>query len=46
MIGDLGQAHGHPDTGLPAKKKSSGYTPVIIFCMGIGGLGAWGLTFI
>mgnify|MGYP000856313450 CR=1 FL=1 len=24
MIGDLAQAHGHPETGLPAKKKNSG----------------------
>jgi hypothetical protein len=46
MIGDLAQAHGHPETGLPAKKKNSGCAPVILLCIGIGGLGAWGLTFI
>ncbi len=46
MIGDLAQAHGHPETGLPAKKKNSGCAPVVLLCIGIGGLGAWGLTFI
>lgn len=46
MIGDLAQAHGHPETGLPAKKKNSGCAPVILLSIGIGGLGAWGLTFI
>jgi len=46
MIGDLVQAHGHPETGLPAKKKKSGCATVILLCIGIGGLGAWGLTFI
>ena len=46
MIGDLAQAHGHSETGLPAKKKSSGCTPVILLCIGIASLGAWGLTFI
>jgi hypothetical protein len=46
MIGDLGQAHGHPETGLPAKKKESGCAPVILLFSGIGGLGAWGLMFI
>lgn len=46
MIDDLAQAHGHPETGLPAKKKNSGCVPVILLCIGIGGLGAWGLTFI
>lgn len=46
MIGDLAKAHGHPETGLPAKKKNSGCAPVILLCIGIGGLGAWGLTFI
>ncbi len=33
------QAHGHPETGLPAKKKNSGCAPVILLCIGIGGLG-------
>ena len=28
MIGDLAQAHGHPETGLPAKKKESGGIPI------------------
>lgn len=46
MIGDIAQAHGHPETGLPAKKKNSGCLPVILLCIGIGGLGVWGLTFI
>ncbi|MCF7990940.1 MAG: hypothetical protein K9M02_10905 [Thiohalocapsa sp.] len=46
MIGDLAQAHGHPETGLPAKKKNPGCSPVIFLFMGIGGLSAWGLTFI
>jgi hypothetical protein len=46
MIGDLAQAHGHPETGLPAKKQNSGCAPVIVLCIVIGGLGAWGLTFI
>lgn len=46
MIGDLAQAHGHPATGLPAKKKNSGCAPVILLCIFIGGLGTWGLTFI
>jgi hypothetical protein len=46
MIGDLAQAHGHPETGLPAKKKKSGCSPVMLLYIGIGGLGAWGLTFI
>jgi hypothetical protein len=46
MIGDLAQAYGHPETGLPAKKKNSGCAPVILLCIGIGGLAAWGLTFI
>lgn len=27
MIGDLAQAHEHPKTGLPAKKKNSGCAP-------------------
>ena len=42
MIGDLAQTHGHSETGLPAKKKSSGCAPVILLCIGIGigGLGA------
>jgi hypothetical protein len=31
MIGDLAQAHGHPKTGLFAKKKNSGCAPVILF---------------
>ena len=42
MIGALAQAHGHPETELPAKKKNSGCTPVILLCIGIGVLGAWG----
>jgi len=46
MIGDLAQAHGHPETGLAAKKKNSGCAPVILLCFGIGSVGAWGLTFI
>jgi len=46
LIGDLAQAHGHPETGLAAKKKGPGCTPVILFCIGISGLGIWGLTFI
>ncbi len=46
MIGDLAQAHGHPETGLPTKKKNSGCAPVILLCIGIGSLGAWGLTVI
>jgi len=46
MIGNLAQVHGHPDTGLPAKKKNSGCAPVILLCIGIGGLGIWGLSFI
>lgn len=46
MIGDLAQAHGHPDTGLPAKKKNSGCAPMILLCIGIAGMGAWGLKFI
>ncbi|WJW74701.1 hypothetical protein QVG61_09325 [Thiohalobacter sp. IOR34] len=45
MIGDLAKAHGHPETGLPAKKNNSGCAPVIVLCIGIGGLGVWGLTF-
>ena len=46
MIGDLAQAHGHEETGLPAKNKKSGCALVILLCIAIGGLGAWGLTFI
>ena len=46
MIGNLAQAHGHPETGLPTKKKNSGCAPVILLCIGIGSLGAWGLTVI
>lgn len=46
MIGDIAQAHGHQETGLPAKKKTSGCLPVILLCIGIGGLGVWGLTFL
>lgn len=46
MIGDLAQAHGNPETGLPAKKKKSGCLSVILFCIGLGGLGVWGMTFI
>jgi len=46
MIRDVAQAHGHPETGLPAKKKNSGCLPVILMCIGIGVLGVWGLTFI
>jgi hypothetical protein len=44
MIGNLAQAHGHPETGLPAKKKNSGCVPMILLCIGIGGLLVWGLT--
>lgn len=46
MIGDLAQAHGHPETGLPTKKKADGCTPLILLCIVFGGLGVWGLTFI
>ena len=46
MIGDLAQTHGHPETGLPAKKKNSGCAPIILLCIGIGGLGIWALTLI
>ena len=46
MIGDLAQAHGHPETGLPTKKKNSGCAPVILLCIGLGGLGALGLKLI
>lgn len=46
MIGDLAQAHGHPETGLPSKKKNSGCAPVILLCIGICGFGSWGLMFI
>lgn len=46
MIGDLAQAHGHPETGLPSKKKKSGCAAVILLSIGISGLGMWGLTFI
>jgi len=46
MIGDMAQAHGHPETWLPAKKKNSGCAPVILLCIGIGSLGTWGLTFL
>ena len=46
IIGDLSQAHGNPETGLPAKKKNSGCLSVILFCIGLGGLGVWGMTFI
>lgn len=47
MIGDLAQAHGHAETGLPAKKiNSSGCAPVVLLFISLGGLGAWGLTII
>lgn len=32
------KGHGHPETGLPAKKKNSGCAPVILLCISIGGL--------
>lgn len=31
MLADLAQAHGHPETRLPTKKKNSAYAPVILF---------------
>jgi hypothetical protein len=45
IIGDLAQAYGHPETGMPAKK-NPGLLPIIFFCIGIGGLGMWSLSFI
>ncbi len=43
MIGDLRAAHGHPETGLPAKKNSNGCAAVILLCLGIGFLSLFGL---
>jgi hypothetical protein len=43
MIGDLAQAHGHPETELPAKKKISDCTPVILLYISIGGSGDVGI---
>lgn len=50
-IGNLAQAYGHPETGWPEKSSTvrqgnSGCAPVILFCIGVGGLGAWGLSFV
>jgi hypothetical protein len=46
MIGNLTQAHGHPETGLPAKKKHMGCMPLILLCIAIGILATLGLMFI
>ncbi len=46
LIGNLAQAYGHPEAGLPAKKKNSGCAPVILLCIGIGFQSAWELKFI
>lgn len=46
MIGDLAQAHGHPETGLPKKKKKSGCALMIFLCVGVGTMAVWGLTLI
>lgn len=46
FIGNIAQAHGHPETGLPAKKKNSGCAPVVLLCIGIGGVGIWGFSYI
>jgi hypothetical protein len=45
MVGSMDQAHGHPETGLPARKKNSGCAPYFFLCIGIGSLGVWGLSY-
>ena len=44
LIGDLRQAHGHPETGLPAIKKKSGCAPLVLLCIGISTLALWGIN--
>lgn len=44
MIGNLAQAHGHPETGLPARNKKAGCASVILLFIGIGSLVVWGLS--
>jgi hypothetical protein len=44
MIGDLAAAYGHPETGLSSQKNNSGCLAVIFLCVGIGGLGIFGVT--
>lgn len=38
MIGNLAQAYGHAETGLPAMEKGSGCALVILLCVGIIGI--------
>lgn len=45
-IGSLVDAHGHPETGLPAQKKKSGCAPVLLLFVGICGLAVWALAFV
>lgn len=42
MISDLAQAHGHPETGLPAKKEILWMWPGNSFCVSFGGLSVLG----
>ena len=43
LIGNLAQAYGHPETGLPAKKANSGCAAMALLWIGVAGLGAYGL---
>jgi hypothetical protein len=43
MLGNLAQAYGHPETGLPAKKKNSDCAAMALLCISVAGLGAYGI---
>jgi hypothetical protein len=46
MIGNLRDAHGHPETGLPSKTKNSGCLSVLVLGVAVSSLGIYSMNFV